>query len=145
VKNLSFSLAMNLSRFSEPFSSIPSKHIFMLTWHRGQLCPFARPLSPPALRQFAPLLDPITHIETRRRARIPTHGKRNTEVFVRLQHVEPAHHRSLVIGRASPVELPRALRVAGELEGRVEPPVLLERGLDVVVAIDKEGFLCRCQ
>lgn len=64
---------------------------------------------------------------------------------MRLQHVEPAHHRSLVIGRASSVELPRALRVAGELEGRVEPPVLLERGLDIVVAVNKEGFLRKCQ
>lgn len=31
VKNLSFSDSMNLSRFTEPFSSIPSKHILRLT------------------------------------------------------------------------------------------------------------------
>lgn len=33
-KNLSFSDSMNLSRLVEPFSSIPSKHIFRLIWRR---------------------------------------------------------------------------------------------------------------
>lgn len=60
---------------------------------------------------------------------------------MRLHHVQPAHDRSLVIRRPTTVQLSGAVGVRGELEGRVEPAVLLQCGLDIVVTVDEQGFL----
>jgi hypothetical protein len=60
---------------------------------------------------------------------------------VGVKHVEPAHDRALVVGRATAVEAARARGIGGELERLVVPAVLLERGLDIVVAVDEEVLL----
>lgn len=114
VKNLSFSDSINLSKFSDPFSSMPSKTIFMLTW-MGQ--------RPPASEN------------------IRADGELDAQLLVRLHDVDPAHDRPLVVGRTTSVQLSGTLGVGSKLKGRVQPAVFLERGLDIVVAVDKECFL----
>lgn len=68
-------------------------------------------------------------------------GKLDTELLVRLKHVEPAHDGSLVVGRSASVEAARAVRVGSKLEWLVVPSVLLERRLNIVVTIDEEVLL----
>jgi len=68
-------------------------------------------------------------------------GELEAELLVRVEHVQPRHDGALVVGRAAAIKTARARGVGSELERLVVPAVLLERGLDVVVAVDEEVLL----
>ena len=70
-----------------------------------------------------------------------TYGELETEVLVRLDDVQPAHDRTLVIRRSSTVQFARALGIWCELERLMEPSILFERRLDIVVTVHQERFL----
>lgn len=68
-------------------------------------------------------------------------GKLETKLLVSLEDVQPSHHWSLVVGRATAVEATRSTGVRSEGEWLVVPSVLLERRLNVVVSVKKYVLL----
>jgi hypothetical protein len=58
-----------------------------------------------------------------------------------LQDIEPSEHWTLVVRGASTVKPTRALGVWSQLEGWVQPSILLEGWLYIVMSVDQERFL----
>ena len=61
--------------------------------------------------------------------------------FVRLEYIEPAHYRALVIGRASAIQFSGSLGVGSELERLIKPSVLFQSGLNIVVTVNEDCSL----
>jgi hypothetical protein len=65
----------------------------------------------------------------------------HAQLLVRLQNIQPSHDRALIVCRSAPVHPAGPARVLRQLEARVLPPVLIQCGLNVVVAVNKQRFL----
>jgi hypothetical protein len=58
------------------------------------------------------------------------------------QDIQPAHDGALVIRGSPSIQFPTPLGIRCKLEWLIQPTVLLERRLHIVVAVNEEGFLC---
>src|SRR4051794_2959801 len=106
LKNFFASSTMRSSRPSEPYSSMPSKHMSRFT---GK--------SIPALA-------------------VSSDGYYTAILLMRINCIQPAQNRPLVVRGATAKHA--ALVVDGKLERVRRPPILLQRGLDVVVPVHQD-------